>query len=121
MGQQRSVRGDDDDDGSCLIAFYNRLQTRGLFWDLFAHRHNGDAQISARPVVALHENANCIAAELGIEHARRGPDPAFELIAYHSRAATDCAFFDRATGSRIKRAERMLRLDMKSVDVIQPA
>jgi hypothetical protein len=67
-----------------------------VFGDLAADVDAGDAELLARSIVTLHEDANRIASCVGVEHAGTGSNPAFEVVADHTRAAANIAFFDRA-------------------------
>ncbi len=81
----------------------------------------GDAELVAASIVALHEDADGVASSLGVEHAGRSADAAFELVADHTRAAPDVTFFDRAGVGDIEGVEGVFWLDVKSVDVVEPA
>ena len=48
----------------------------------------------AAAVVALHEDADGVAADFCVELARGGADAAFEFVADHAGAAADVAFGD---------------------------
>jgi hypothetical protein len=114
---QWRVRGYDDDDRAGVIA----LSVGGMIGDFFADGNAGDAELVAASVVALDEDADGIASSLGFEHAGRGADAAFELIADHAGATADIAFFDRAGVGDVEGVEGVFGLDVKSVDVVEPA
>ena len=104
MREQRRVGGDDDDDGAALGDVGGDEHVRLGRGNLAPDGDAGDAQIVARPVIALHEHADRVAAVLGIEAARRGADAALVAVADHAGAAADAAFLD---GAGVRRIERL--------------
>ena len=63
--------------------------------DLLAHRHAGDAQRLADPVVRLHQHADGVAARADFDLRDAVPMPPLNR-ADHPGAAADVAFGDRA-------------------------
>src|SRR5208283_3895494 len=92
-----------------------------MLGDFFADGHAGDPKLVAASVVALHEHADGVADALGIEDARGGSDSAFEFIADHASAAAYVAFFDEAAVRGVERVESVVGLDVKSIDIVEPA
>src|SRR5215813_2891041 len=84
---------------------------------LLANRDAQYSQIAA--IVALHENADGVAALFRRQHSRGGADAAFEAIATHPGAATYGAFFDRARFCAIERLRRMGGFHVFAVGVIE--
>ena len=86
-----------------------------------SHGNARDAQLVALSVVALHQHADGVSARFRIEHAGRSSDPSLEFIADHACSAANVALFDRASVGGIERAEDMLGLYVKSIDVVKIA
>src|SRR6266699_4646457 len=70
---------------------------------------------------SLHEDAHGERAEFRVELARRSANTTLEAVANHPRAAAHIAFFDRSSVRGIDRVESMLRFDVETVDVVEPA
>ncbi|OLC90556.1 MAG: hypothetical protein AUH86_22660 [Acidobacteria bacterium 13_1_40CM_4_58_4] len=92
-----------------------------MLGNLSTHRYARNAQLITFSVVALHEHAHSVAAILRIEHAGRGADPALEFVADHACAATDIAFFDWPSMGGVQRLNGVLRLDVKTIHIVQVA
>ena len=95
--QERRVGRDDHDDRARArrrrSARPRRARDRRRR-DRLADRHAVDAQPLAPAVVRLDEHAERPAAATRVEHPRRRPDPALELVADHPGAAADAALGD---------------------------
>ena len=85
--------------------------------DLRSDRHSEDPQIAA--VVALHQNADRVAALCRRQHARGGADTALESIAAHSRATADGAFLHWPGLCPIERLKGVDGLHVFAVGVVQ--
>ncbi len=114
-GDERSVGGDDDDDGA------NILLPDGVLGNFAADIDACDAELFARSVVALHQDADGVAPGFGVEHAGRGADATFEFVADHARATSDIAFFNGPAMGDVESMESVFRLDVKSVDIVEIA
>src|SRR4029077_7027333 len=81
----------------------------------------GDTEIHARAVVALHEHTDGIASVFCGKRVRRGANASFVATADHTCATAHVAFLD-GTGFRgVDGVEGVLGLDVKPVDVVEPA
>src|SRR5579863_2777184 len=111
--QQRRISRDDDDNGSEPLiertierARARRATRRHRFeprlcerlragiagaqpLHRLANRNATDSEIISVAGIALHENADLVPAEFGLEHARGRTDAALESETHHARAATD--------------------------------
>ena len=85
-----------------------------LRFDFPADGNSGDAEILARAVVALHQNADGVAAIFDFEAARRRADAALESVANHSRAAANRALFDGPAVRGIDGVETRARASRES-------
>src|SRR6266404_5709151 len=115
MRQQRSVRGDHDDDRADVLTNSGLVLRDSGVADFAAHRNSGDRQLIAAAAVALDQYADRVRPRF----ARSGADAAFEPVADHSGAATDTAFRDTASSSAFERSGHVLLLYVESVGVIQ--
>ena len=111
-GNERSVGGDDDDDGADVFS------VGGMLGNFFADGNAGDAEFGAASVVALDEDADGISAGCGVEHAGGGADAALEFIADHAGATAHVAFFDGAGVGGVERVEGVFGMDVESVDAV---
>src|SRR5260370_38677625 len=94
---------------------------RGPFGNFPADRHASDAQIFARAIVALHKDADRVGADFRFDLSRRRSDAAFELVADHSRAAADVAFFDGAAMRGINGVQSVSGWEVTAVAILEPA
>jgi len=92
-----------------------------MIGNFFTDGNAGDAELIAASVVALHEDADGIAAGFSIEHAGSSADAAFEFVADHSGAAADIAFFDGAGVGDVEGVPGVFGMNVESVDVVEPA
>src|SRR5260370_21687541 len=92
-----------------------------MFGNFAADVDSGDAELRAGSVVALHEDADGVASDFGAEHAGRRANAPLKFIADHSGAATYVALLDCAGVSGVERMEGVFGMDVKSVDVVEPA
>src|SRR5437773_11723134 len=75
----------------------------------------------ARAVIALHQDANQVAAVLRLEPTRRRADTALEAVADHSGPAPDTALDDGPAARAAHRGPGVLLGDVEAADVVQPA
>ena len=92
-----------------------------MFGNFAAYVDSGDAQLLAGSVVALDEDADGVASGFGGEHAGRRANASLKFIADHSGAAAYVALFDCAGVGGVERMEGVFGMDVKSVDVVEPA
>src|SRR6202035_6190764 len=122
MREQRGIGRHHHDDGAVLGESPGHHEgVRFGRGDFAPDRNTGDPQIVPRAVIALYEYAHRVAAILRLQAARRSADPALVAVAYHAGAAADAAFFDGSGMRAVEGMQHMLWLDVKSVDVVQPA
>src|SRR5260370_17521242 len=93
---------------------------RGPFGNFPADRHASDAQIFARAIVALHKDADRVGADFRFDLSRRRSDAAFELVADHSRAAADVAFFAGPPMRGIHAVESAFGFASKPLAIVSP-
>src|SRR5579863_516038 len=116
-GNKWSVGGDDHDDRADVLW----LLMGGLVGNFPANRNAGDAKLVASSVVALHQNADGVAAFFAVEDAGTAADAALEIIADHARSAADVAFFHGAGVGGVQSTPGVFGMDVESIDVIQVA
>src|SRR5260370_23329820 len=58
MSDERSIGGDDDDDGAAIGFGKRRGGVGWILGNFFPHRNTGDAEIWTRAIVALHKHAD---------------------------------------------------------------
>src|SRR5215472_5277623 len=121
MRKQRGIRRYDHNDRTAVLLRKRSICVLCILGNLQAHRHSGDSQVLPVAVIALHQHTDGVRAELCIRFSRRRADAAFEPVANHSRTAAHVAFFDRAAARGIDRVKSVFGLDVKAVNVVQPA
>ncbi len=122
MRKQRRIRGHHHDDRA-IFTLAERFcrAVRGILWDLPAHWYSRNAQVRPSPKIALHQHADGVPALFRGQLSRRCANPAFEFVAYHSRAAANVTFLDGSRRSGLNGMERMFRLHVEAIDIIQPS
>src|SRR5947209_9273836 len=89
VGNERRIGSHDDNDRAAIRLAKRRRSVSAFFRYLFANRNAGDAQVSPRSVITLHEYADGVSTVFVAQLARRRSYASFELVADHSRAAAD--------------------------------
>ena len=119
--QQRCIGRHHHDDGTVLGESPGHEGVRFRRGDFASDRNTGDPQIVPSTVIALHEHTDRITAIFGVQAARRTTDAALIAVANHAGAAADAAFFDSPRMRAVECVHGVFRLDVKSIDVVQPA
>src|SRR5205823_13718891 len=88
---------------------------------LLANWHTGNPQLFAIAIIALHQHSDGVAAVFRTKLAGSSSNPALEFVAHHSCPAAGAAFLHRAAVCRVERLEHVLRLNLETVNVIQPS
>src|ERR1051325_9322229 len=113
MRQKRRIRRNHNNDRTTLLTV-NRI-----LGNLFPDWNSRYGQLRAPTTVRLHQNSHYITAALFVENARGRSGSALEFVANHSGPAANATFGDWATLGAFERVDRIIRLNVKAVDVIE--
>src|SRR5438128_4105219 len=118
---KRRIRRHDNDDGAVILIRERSRRIRILALDFPADGNSRDAQILPRSVVTLHQHADRILPAFRCETSRRCANASFESVANHPCAAANRAFLHCSGLRGIDGAECVLGLDVKAVNIVEPA
>src|SRR5262249_51945880 len=144
IGLQRSVGGDDHNNGTLLLLLGQKNTSGGLCstnrsrlavsencrrilnfceagfvtLDFAPNRNSGNANSTPPALVPLNQDAARESPRMGGKFPRRSPRAAFEAVAIHPGTASDIAFQNPTAAGRVESLKGVLLFDMLALHVV---